>query len=252
MLQLTLFFLVVSAVFSTSADDDNCNLKLDFHENHDTYNFTLIEFPYPYYHTEPVLTAQMNYVHHQKHQAKYVNKLNDRIAVVPDYQEKTLLELLDLAKDDPVLQKHAGGVYNHNLYWWIMTNPSCNGEPSGKLRDSIEDTWGTFSNFTTAYTSTANTVFGSGWVWLVVTNLGDLSIVTTANQVNPLMAISSTGEHQEKSLPILGLDLWEHAYYLKYMWDKETFFKEWLSIIDWDVVEYFYDNYAVQGYAVPA
>jgi Fe-Mn family superoxide dismutase len=252
MLKAALILLSLSSVLSLKSEVSDCNLKIDFQENHDTYNFTLIEFPYPYSHTEPVITAQMNYIHHKKHQAKYISKLNDRIAAVPEYQGKTLLELLDVAKDDAVLQKHAGGVYNHNLYWWIMNNQNCNGEPSGDLRSSIEDTWGSFSNFTATYISTANTVFGSGWVWLVVKNSGDLAIVTSANQLNPLMGITVTGETQEKSFPILGMDLWEHAYYLKYMWDKDTFFEEWLKIIDWEVVEYFYDNYAIQGYAVPA
>ena len=225
----------------------DCDSKTDFVPNFDTGKFTLPDLPYPYDFLEPVLTTQMNAIHHQKHHDKYVTKLNAHIQTEPTYTDKTLTQLQVLAAADPVLQKHAGGHYNHAFYWWILTNPTCSTLPEGNLATAIQNRWGSVDKFNDVFIDVANSVFGSGYAWLCVDSTGSLAVTTTENQENPLM----TGLAPIDCIPILGIDIWEHSYYLKYLWDKETFFENWVSLIDWKMVEYFYDTYASQGKAVP-
>jgi Fe-Mn family superoxide dismutase len=245
-LLISLFFLAqtYSSPVLTKID---CHQKSDFVPNFSTRKFDLTEMPYSYDFLEPILTTQMNSIHHQKHHDKYVRKLNAHIETQPEYVDKTLAELQVLAAQDVQLEKYAGGHYNHAMYWWVLTNPSCTTLPEGKLASAIQQRWGSVDKFNQVFADVANSVFGSGYAWLCVDSTGDLAITTTANQINPLMK----GLAPIDCIPILGIDIWEHAYYLKYLWDKETYFENWTSLIDWAMVEYFYDNYASKGKAVP-
>mmetsp|Transcript_34241 Transcript_34241/g.59935 ORF Transcript_34241/g.59935 Transcript_34241/m.59935 type:complete len:229 (-) Transcript_34241:1219-1905(-) len=193
---------------------------------------------------EPQISSQIVYVHHAKHQQTYVDKLNAYLQDKSDWQNLTLVELLQEHGDDSSIQKFAGGVYNHELYWWIMTNSECATQPSGDLLKAIESTWGDFTTFQSSFNNTAASVFGSGWTWLCVQD-EKLTITKTANQINPLMSAAD-----EECLPILGIDLWEHAYYLEYMWDRTSYLSSWWELVDWSVVAQFYSEYASQGNAV--
>lgn len=226
---------------------DDCSDKKSFTPNVEAGNFTLSDLPYSYDFLEPVITIQINSIHHQKHHAKYVSKLDAYLTTATKYSDSTLVDLQEAAGTDATLQKFAGGHYNHNLFWWVMTHSSCSRSPQGDLLGAIEKQWGSLSGFKTAFTTAASGIFGSGWAWLTVKADKELAIVTTPNQQNPLMGLSG-----DVSYPILGLDVWEHAYYLKYMWDKDTYFTSWLELIDWEVVDYFYVVYARAGNAVPA
>ena len=170
-----------SCLFITEID---CEDKSNFKPNFDTGNFDLTDLPYPYDFLEPVLTTQMNAIHHQKHHDKYVRKLNNHLDTEPRYKDKTLAELQVLAANDTVLQKHAGGHYNHAFYWWVMTNPTCTTLPEGKLAFAIQQRWGSIDKFQQVFADVANSVFGSGYAWLCV----------------------------------------DTNYYLKYLWYKEMYF----------------------------
>lgn len=242
-----LLYTFLPLVFSTTDSSKSCSNKQDFSPSYQTYNFTLMSLPYPTNFLEPVLTSQMNYLHYNKHHQGYLDKLNSYISTHSEYKQKSLIELQYLARNDTFLQKHAGGLYNHNLYWWVMSNPDCTINPTGPLLNHIQDTWGNFKNFTDTFVNVSIEVFGSGWSWLCVKSDGTLAIVKTKNQVNPLMG----GSFEEFCYPILGLDMWEHAYYMKYMWDKTNFAQEWQSLVDWELIEHFYRVYASRFKAVP-
>lgn len=234
-----------AAAFHIDSSKD-CSYKIDFSPSYQTYNFTLMTMPYPIDFLEPVLTSQMNYLHYSKHHQSYLDKLNAYISNHDDLKGKTLSDLQFLAVNDTTLQKHAGGVYNHNLYWWIMSNPDCTQNPNGPLYNHIKDTWGNFKNFTDSFVSVSSEVFGSGWTWLCVKPDGSLDIVKTKNQINPLM-----GLERNSCYPVMGLDMWEHAYYMKYMWNKTNFANEWQNLIDWETVEHFYRVYGSRFKPVP-
>jgi Fe-Mn family superoxide dismutase len=225
----------------------SCSSKKSFTPNAETGNFTLHDLPYSYDFLEPVITVQINSIHHQKHHAKYVSKLDAYLATSTKYSSSNLVDLQEEAEEDTTLQKFAGGHYNHNLFWWIMTNPACARPPQGDLLGAIQAKWGSFGLFKTAFSTAASGLFGSGWTWLTVTEDKQLAIVTTPNQQNPLMGLAG-----DVSYPIVGLDVWEHAFYLKYLWDKDSYITAWFDLIDWEVVEYFYTVYARAGNAVPA
>ena len=225
----------------------SCSGKKSFTPNAETGNFTLSDLPYSYDFLEPVITVQINTIHHQKHHAKYVSKLDTYLATTTKFASSDLVDLQEAAKDDTTLQKFAGGHYNHNLFFWIMTNPSCARPPQGDLLGAIQAKWGSFGLFKTAFFTAASGLFGSGWTWLTVTEDKQLAIVITPNQQNPLMGLDG-----DASYPIVGLDVWEHAFYLKYLWDKDSYINAWFDLIDWEVVEHFYTVYARAGNAVPA
>lgn len=238
----------VLIAFLQGALSSDCEMKSEFVESYDTYEFTLMPVPYPYKFLEPFLTETIIYAHHDHHHQTYYDKLNNYLDDKPDLQDSTLVELVEIAKDDTTLQKHAGGAYNHNLYWYFLTDPDC-AKPSpdeGDLLDQIIEDFDSFDNFIATYDQALTDVFGSGWVWACVNTDYHIEIRTTVNQINPLMQIDS-----DICYPFLGCDLWEHAYYLKYMWDRAAYIDMFFESIDWDVVEMFYDNYASKLIAVP-
>ena len=192
--------------------------------------FKLPDLKYDYNALEPHIDARTMEIHHQKHHAGYVTKLNNAIAGT-EAENKTLEELFaNVSKYAVGVRNNGGGTYNHNLYWEIMS-PNGGGEPGGALAQAIEKEFGSFADFRDAFTKAALGRFGSGWAWLIKQD-GKLRITSTPNQDNPLMDVA-----QDKGQPILGIDVWEHAYYLKYQNRRPDYVEAFWNVINWDEVE---------------
>ncbi len=192
----------------------------------------LPELPYAYNALEPHIDAETMAIHHDKHHQAYVTNLNAAVAGNPELESMSALELVvgfdDLPESvKPAVQKHGGGHVNHSMFWTLMSADG-GGEPSGALGEEINDTFGSFDEFKAAFSAAAGGVFGSGWAWLVIDGEGNLKITTTANQDNPVFT--------EGSMPILGLDVWEHAYYLKYQNRRPDYVSAFFNVVDWDRV----------------
>ena len=198
--------------------------------------FKMMPLPYSYDALEPSIDAITMELHYSKHHLGYINKLNEAIAGT-ELEKLTIDELLkSLDIENKTLRNNAGGYYNHNLYWGNMSSKG-GGEPIGSLNGAIIKDFGSFAEFKKQLTETANKQFGSGWAWLVTDKSGKLSVVGTANQDNPLMPnIGVTGT------PILALDVWEHAYYLKYQNKRNNYVEAFFNVINWKVVEKRYDE----------
>jgi superoxide dismutase, Fe-Mn family len=190
-------------------------------------SFELPNLPYAYNALEPHIDARTMEIHHGKHHAAYTNNLNAAIAGT-ELEGKSIEEIMKLCKDKPAVRNNGGGFYNHNLFWEIMS-PNGGGNPSGELAQAINDAFGTFENLKDAFSKAAATRFGSGWAWLCVTN-GKLEVCSTPNQDNPLMDEGCGGT------PILGLDVWEHAYYLNYQNRRPDYINAFFNVINWDEV----------------
>ncbi len=191
--------------------------------------YELPPLPYPYDALEPYIDAQTMEIHWSKHHGAYVNNLNNAIANT-EMENLSLIELLtNISKYPVAVRNNGGGHYNHDLFWRIMTKNG-GGEPKGELKKAIESTFGSFDNFKAKLTEAALGRFGSGWAWLVY-NQGNLLIGSTPNQDNPLMDLSEL-----KGYPILGIDVWEHAYYLKYQNRRNEYVANWFNVINWDAV----------------
>lgn len=191
--------------------------------------FTLPELPYAYNALEPHIDEQTMRIHHDKHHAGYVNKLNAAVegTEYADWPiEKLIAELQSLPENlrTPV-RNQGGGHINHALFWPLMT-ANGGGQPSGELGRAIENTFGSFDEFKDQFTKAATGRFGSGWAWLVVSG-GKLEIMSTPNQDNPLT---------EGKTPILGLDVWEHAYYLKYQNRRPEYIEAFFNVVNWNQV----------------
>lgn len=191
--------------------------------------FNLPELPYSYDALEPYIDAQTMEIHFTKHHAGYVNNLNNAVSGT-DLEAKSLEELLANAGSGPVaVRNNGGGHFNHSLFWSIMGKGN-GGNPTGKLADDINATFGSFDNFKTEFAKAAATRFGSGWAWLLVKD-GKLVISSTPNQDNPLMDVAEV-----KGTPVLGLDVWEHAYYLKYQNRRPEYIENFFNVVNWDEV----------------
>ena len=191
---------------------------------------TLPELPYAYTALEPVIDARTMEIHHSKHHNAYITNLNAAIAGT-DAEQLDLESLCKHISKYPVaVRNNGGGHYNHSLFWSIL-NPTQNTMPQGALAEAINNDLGGFDAFKEAFSKAAATRFGSGWAWLSVAN-GKLIVSSTANQDNPLMDI----EGIEKGQPILGLDVWEHAYYLHYQNRRPDYISAFFSIINWEEV----------------
>lgn len=191
--------------------------------------FTLPELSYEYGALGHYISADIMRLHHDKHHQTYVDKLNDAIAKVPSLQGKPLVSLLRNLADIPeevqvAVRNNGGGHYNHSLFWQWMS-PQGGGQPSGALADQLVRVHGSFEQFIDSFSEKALGVFGSGWVWLQP----DMTIVTSPNQDNPLM---NGGDE-----PLLGLDVWEHAYYLDYQNRRADYIKAWWDVVNWEFVE---------------
>lgn len=188
----------------------------------------LPELPYSHDALEPFIDSKTMEIHHGKHHNAYVTNLNNAIAGNEDLEAKSIIELisdLDAVPEDirGAVRNNGGGHANHSLFWSIM-GPGKGGEPSGPLGDAINSTFGTFENFKDAFTKAGMTRFGSGWAWLSVSN-GSLEVSSTPNQDSPIM---------EGNKPIIGCDVWEHAYYLNYQNLRPDYINAWWNVVDWD------------------
>tara|TARA_B100000287_G_scaffold355704_1_gene346366 strand:+ start:1733 stop:2326 length:594 start_codon:yes stop_codon:yes gene_type:complete len=193
--------------------------------------FELPELQYDYDALEPHLDSQTMELHHSKHHAGYTANLNAAIQGT-EHEGKSIEEIMIEGMDNPAIRNNGGGYWNHSLFWNIMS-PSGGGEPQGNLSNAINDQFGSFSEMKDQVKNAAMTRFGSGWAWLCVSG-GELTICSTPNQDNPLM----TGE----GVPILGIDVWEHAYYKKFGPGRGDYIDSLWNVVDWDVVSELYEN----------
>ena len=198
--------------------------------------FELPKLPYAEDALEPYIDAQTMNLHHTKHHQTYVTNLNGAIEKHPELAGKSLEELLSDLNSIPedirmVVRNHGGGTWNHNLFWEIM-GPKTGGGPSGELTGALDAAFGSYDAFKEEFTKAATTRFGSGWAWLVQKGDG-LAVVSTANQDTPL---------SEGATPILGLDVWEHAYYLKYQNRRPEYITNWWNVVNWAAVAERYNS----------
>lgn len=189
-------------------------------------SFELPKLPYTYDALEPHIDAQTMEIHHGKHHAGYTSKLNDAIAGT-SMEGKTIEELLANHTDNNAIRNNGGGFYNHCLFWEVMS-PNGGGAPTGELADAINSAYGSFDAFKDAFNNAAATRFGSGWAWLCVHKGGKVEVCSSANQDNPLMPGIGCG-----GTPILGLDVWEHAYYLKYQNRRPDYIGAFWNVVNW-------------------
>ena len=198
-------------------------------------SFQLPNLPYNFDDLEPHIDSKTMQIHHGKHHAGYTNKLNTAVAGT-DLEGKTIEEILkNLDMNNTAVRNNGGGYFNHSLFWEIM-GPNCGGKPEGQLAAAIDRDFGSFEEFKSNFSSAAGTRFGSGWAWLCVDLNGGLEVCSTANQDNPLMP----GECGKT--PILGLDVWEHAYYLNYQNRRPDYVAAFFSVINWVKVSENYNS----------
>ena len=191
--------------------------------------FELPSLPYAHDALEPNFDKTTMEIHHGKHHNAYVTNLNNALKGT-EWENKSIEEILsNISKLAPAVRNNGGGHYNHSLFWTVL-GPNKGGQPSGELAAAIDKKWGTFDKFKEEFANAGVTRFGSGWAWLIVAN-GALEICSSPNQDNPLMDIA-----EKKGTPILGLDVWEHAYYLKYQNRRPDYIAAFWNVVDWDAV----------------
>ncbi|MCB0395660.1 MAG: superoxide dismutase [Flavobacteriales bacterium] len=191
--------------------------------------FTLPSLPYAFDALEPHIDARTMEIHHGKHHNGYTTNLNAAIQGTP-LENSSIEEILaGVSKHSPAIRNNGGGFYNHCLFWEVMS-PKGGGNPDGEIGSAINNAFGSFDNFKEKFSNAAATRFGSGWAWLVVSG-GKLEVCSTANQDNPLMDIAEV-----KGAPILGIDVWEHAYYLNYQNRRPDYIQAFWNVINWDEV----------------
>ncbi len=192
--------------------------------------FTVPALPYAYEALEPHIDKETMTIHHDKHHQAYVDNLNKAVAGTPN-ENKSIEELVKNAGSiSPAVRNNGGGHWNHSFFWEILS-PNAGGNPQGKLADAINDAFGSFDEFKEKFNAAGTTRFGSGWAWLVKQD-GKLVVSSTPNQDNPLMDVAEV-----KGTPILGCDVWEHAYYLKYQNKRPDYLKAFWNVVNWKKVE---------------
>ena len=194
--------------------------------------YKLPDLPYEYNALEPYISEEIMKLHHDKHHLAYVNNLNAAIEKHPELFERTSEDLLKNLNDIPedirtAVRNNGGGHVNHSMFWEIM-KPDGAKEPVGQLAEEIKKTFGSFAEFQQKFNDEGVKRFGSGWIWLIKNKKGELEIVSTANQDNPI---------SEGNLPIMGNDVWEHAYYLQYKNVRADYLKAWWNLVNWEEVE---------------
>lgn len=197
----------------------------------------LPDLPYGSNALEPHIDAKTMEIHHGKHHAGYVSKLNAAIEGNPELADMDIEEILKLLNKVPenirtAVRNNGGGHYNHSIFWTIM-GPNGGGQPSGDLASALSDTFGSFDKFKEEFANTAATRFGSGWAWLIMDNNGNLSVMSTPNQDNPI---------SQGFKPVMGIDVWEHAYYLKYQNKRPDYIQAWWNVVNWDAVAERYEK----------
>ncbi len=198
-------------------------------------SFNLPDLPYAHSALDPYIDTRTMEIHHGKHHQGYVNNLNGALESHGNLANKPLEDLLGAISGLPpaiqgAVRNNGGGHWNHSFFWKVM-GANCGGTPKGDLGNAINSTFGSFDEFKAAFIKAGATRFGSGWAWLVVNNAGDLEVCSTPNQDNPLMDIADV-----KGMPILGIDVWEHAYYLNYQNRRPDYLNAFFNVINWDAV----------------
>ena len=196
--------------------------------------FELPKLAYSYDALEPTIDARTMEIHHSKHHQAYVDNLNNAIAGT-DLEGKSLEDLQKIGTDKPAVRNNGGGHYNHSLFWELLT-PGGSKEPVGNVKAEIEKIGG-FEKFKEDFSNAAKTRFGSGWAWLVKNSDGSVVVSSTPNQDNPLMPVADV-----QGTPILGIDVWEHAYYLNYQNRRPDYVSAFFDVINWDKVEELYNK----------
>jgi Fe-Mn family superoxide dismutase len=192
--------------------------------------FTLPQLPYAYDALEPTIDAQTMQLHHSKHHQAYVDKLNEGVSEDPSLEGKSLEEILAVISTQPKkVRNNGGGHWNHSFFWETMVGGGS--QPSGRLAEAIDAKFGSLDALKTKFNEAGVGQFGSGWAWLIVGQDGELAIVSTPNQDNPLM-----DDAPVKGTPILGNDVWEHAYYLKYQNRRPEYLAAWWNVVNWEKV----------------
>ncbi|HRO68088.1 MAG TPA: superoxide dismutase [Pseudobdellovibrionaceae bacterium] len=197
--------------------------------------FTLPDLPYGVDSLEPHFDKMTMEIHHGRHHAAYVNNLNAALEGKPEANGKIEDIMKNVSKFPMAVRNNGGGHYNHSLFWQILS-PKGGGAPKGDLGKAIESTFGSYEEFKKQFSQAAATRFGSGWAWLVVDGNKKLKVTSTPNQDNPLMDLAEV----EKGQPVLGLDVWEHAYYLKYQNKRPDYVAAFWNIVNWDKAEELY------------
>jgi len=194
-------------------------------------SFLLPDLKYDYNALEPYIDARTMEIHYTKHHAAYTNNLNKALEGSA-LEGKSIEDIFKVISSAPAaVRNNGGGFYNHKLFWEVM-GPNGSGKPSGQLLEAINGAFGSFDDFKSQFSNAAATRFGSGWAWLVKTTDGKLVVTSTPNQDNPLMDVAEV-----KGTPILGLDVWEHAYYLKYQNRRPEYIEAFWNVINWNEVE---------------
>lgn len=194
--------------------------------------FRLPDLPYPPDALEPAIDRRTMEIHHQNHHGSQVANLNAQAEQIPELAQMTVEQILaQVSKYPAAVRNNAGGHYNHSLFWTVMAPPGRGGAPKGELLAAIEREFGSLDEFRKQFSAAAAQRFGSGWAWLIVRD-GRLQITSTPNQDNPLMDVVEV-----RGTPILGLDVWEHAYYLKYQYRRGDYIAAWWDVVDWAEVE---------------
>ncbi|MBB5708911.1 superoxide dismutase [Sphingomonas xinjiangensis] len=193
--------------------------------------FELPPLPYAYDALEPTIDKETMTLHHDKHHAAYTNKLNEAVSEDASLEGKSIEQLLGQMSNAPAkLRNNGGGFWNHDFFWKTM-GPNAGGAPTGALAEAIDAKFGSFDALKEQFNTAGANQFGSGWAWLIVNGSGELEITSTPNQDNPLMDVAPV-----KGTPILGNDVWEHAYYVTYRNDRPGYLKAWWNVVNWDVV----------------
>ena len=192
--------------------------------------FTLPALPYAFNALEPHIDARTMEIHHGKHHNAYVTNLNNAVAGKPEENSSIDEICKNISKYPAAVRNNGGGHYNHSFFWTIL-GPNAGGKPSGAISDAIDSAFGNFDEFKTKFGAAAVGRFGSGWAWLIVDSSGKLQIASTPNQDNPLMDVAEV-----KGKPVLGLDVWEHAYYLNYQNRRPDYIAAFWNVVNWNEV----------------
>lgn len=224
------FFIGKATAFSTNKKPQK---KQDIKASNEI-GFEQQALPYKYDALEDCIDAQTMEIHYSKHAAGYAKNLKDAaVAEKVNLNESIETLLANISNYSIKLKNNAGGHYNHELFWQCMSPKKQNNTPEKVFLTILENEFGTFENFKTQFSDAAKSRFGSGWAWLIKTNKGKLNIISTANQENPLMNLDSVNQ---KGTPLLCLDVWEHAYYLKYQNRRADYINNWWDLVNWDFV----------------
>ncbi|HNT79408.1 MAG TPA: superoxide dismutase [Bacteroidia bacterium] len=199
-------------------------------------SFILPELTYAFNALEPHIDARTMEIHHGKHHNAYVTNLNNAVAGTAA-ENMTVEEICkNISKHSPAVRNNGGGHYNHSLFWSIM-GPNKGGQPHGALAEAINSAFGSFDDFKSTFAQAAATRFGSGWAWLILNKEGKLQVSSTPNQDNPLMDVAEV-----RGTPLLGLDVWEHAYYLNYQNRRPDYVNAFWNVVDWEAVAVRFDR----------